>query len=158
MSQQQGLIDVISDCFYAGFNMSIRRQSREVALQVLFQLEFNPQLDLNVSFDYFATAFDRPTEALEYARFLVEGIQKNATRIDSIIHDNSKNWSLTRMSLVDKNILRVATFELHFAAADVPPKVAINEAIEIAKKYGGQDTPQFVNGLLDEMYNQIQKG
>jgi N utilization substance protein B len=80
----------------------------------------------------------------------VAGVMANLEEIDAKIADKSKNWAISRMAKVDLNILRMAFFELMFRD-DIPRKVTINEAIEVAKKYGTEDSPAFINGMLDEM-------
>lgn len=89
-------------------------------------------------------------EIKEFSIFLVEGISKNKDLIDSLISKYATNWQIQRMPAIDRNILRLATFELLFAD-DIPPKVSINEAIEMAKRYGDKDSGKFVNGVLDKI-------
>jgi N utilization substance protein B len=91
-----------------------------------------------------------PYESLDFAEELVRGVGDNRARIDGVISEKSKNWSLQRMSRVDLCILRMAIFELLFRA-DIPKNVTINEAIEVAKKFGTKDSPAFINGILDEV-------
>lgn len=132
-------------------NQTSRRQSRELALQVLFQQEFSPQLDFHEGLKTFRGNFDAPEIVWEYATFILEGITKNRTSIDETLQKNTAHWSVTRMALVDRNLMRIAIFELLFAQDEVPPKVAINEAIEISKKYGSTDSASFINGILDQV-------
>jgi len=91
-----------------------------------------------------------PYESLDFAEELVRGVGEHRARIDRVISEKSKNWSLERMSKVDLCILRMAIFELLFRA-DIPKNVTINEAIEVAKKFGTKDSPAFINGILDEV-------
>jgi len=86
----------------------------------------------------------------KFANALVEGAARHKDVIDKLISDNATNWELNRMAVTDRNILRFATYELIYAK-DIPPKVAINEAIDIAKKYGDKDSGKFVNGILDKI-------
>ncbi len=132
-------------------DLTKRRRSRELALQVLFQREFVPDVLIDVSLKYFSEHLDIPHESLEYAQILLQGIEKNAAAIDGLISDKSKNWKIPRMSAVDLSLLRIGTYELIFSLEAIPPKVAIDEAIEMAKRYGGTESTNFVNGLLDEI-------
>ena len=132
--------------------MSLRHRSREIALQVLFQREFNPVLSLDETFAVFTENFETDKEIREFATFLVEGVLGKLGDIDKKIQAYSKNWKIGRMPLVDKNILRIATFELMFTGKKVPPQVVIDEAIEISKRYGSQDSSSFVNGVLDNIF------
>lgn len=129
--------------------MGQRRQSRELALQVLFQLEFDPKLNLRDGLDLFKKSFEAPEETWAYALELLNGVSQRRQQIDGLIQTQSQHWSLSRMSLVDLNIMRLAVFELKFGA--VPPAVVINEAIEISKKYSSTDSASFVNGILDQI-------
>lgn len=131
--------------------MGQRRHARELALQVLFQLEFAPSIDFRQSLETFRGNFSAPADVWNYASELLEGIVKNKETIDQLIQSHSAHWTLKRMALVDLNIMRVATWELRFSEASVPPAVAINEAIEISKKYGTSDSAAFVNGILDQI-------
>ena len=89
-------------------------------------------------------------EVKEFSNFLVKGASKNLKSIDLVITKYATNWQIQRMATIDRNILRLATFELLFAEG-IPPKVSINEAIEMAKKYGDRDSGKFVNGVLDRI-------
>ncbi|MGE0527167.1 MAG: transcription antitermination factor NusB [Bdellovibrionales bacterium] len=138
-------------------SVSTRRLSREVALQVLFQQEFSNQQTVEAGLEAFRRSFDAAPEVWEYAHYLLKGVEQNRPEIDSLIQRSSAHWTLKRMALVDLNIMRVATFELKFSqgpASSVPPAVAINEAIEISKKYGTVDSAAFVNGILDQVMKQ----
>ncbi len=134
--------------------MGLRRKSREIALQFLFGHDFQkrscePEF-LPAELDEFCQCFDAGRKALPYARRLILGICDHLEEIDSLISSRSHNWRVERMSLVDRNILRIAAFEmLHIE--DVPPTVAINEALEIAKRYAEPDAVGFINGVLDGM-------
>lgn len=128
-----------------------RRQSRELALQVLFQQEFSPQLDFREGLETFRGNFEAPESIWNYADELLEGITSHRDAIDEVLQKNTAHWSLQRMALVDKNLMRIAIYELLFSSQEVPPKVAINEAIEISKKYGSSDSAAFINGVLDQI-------
>jgi N utilization substance protein B len=134
--------------------MSLRRESRELALQILFQKEYVMDLNLDARLNYFVEHFGIKKEVLDYAAKLSRGVELHQAEIDKTIAQNSEHWSLSRMSLIDLNIMRIAGFEI-LKGGDVPPKVAINEAIELAKKYGNFDSPGFVNGILDSLVRGI---
>ena len=133
--------------------MSVRRRAREIALQVLYQLDISqedPKEALSVYFENF-----RPSEkAREFCQRLIEGVCQNRGEIDRLIEENAENWTLKRMTVVDRNILRVATFEL-MHCPDIPFKASLNEAIELAKKYGTDDSGAFINGILDRIHSLI---
>ena len=136
--------------------MSVRRRAREIALQVLYQLDISqdaPKEALSVYFDNF-----RPSEkAREFCQRLIEGVCQNREEIDRLIEENAENWTLKRMTVVDRNILRVATFELTHCS-DIPFKASLNEAIELAKKYGADDSGAFINGILDRIHSLAASG
>ena len=135
--------------------MGVRREGRELALQVLYALDLNPML-----MEETLQLFRENTRAVEpvrlFAEELVAGAMANREVIDGIIAGASKNWTITRMAKVDLNILRLAVFELAFRS-DIPRNVTINEAIEVAKKFGTEDSPAFVNGMLDEIATSVRK-
>ena len=128
-----------------------RRQSRELALQLLFQKEFSEKLSVAQSLELFRQAFAPPPEVQNYAFDLLTGVEQNLAAIDSLIQTHSAHWTLKRMALVDLNIMRLAVFEMKFAAEPLPPAVAINEAVDISKKFGSRDSAAFVNGILDQV-------
>jgi len=130
--------------------MGIRRRAREIALQVLYQLDIsdgNPREVLRLYWENFA-----PTaKALDFCQHLVQGVHQNQPQIDQLIEETSENWSLKRMSFVDRNILRMATFEL-WKCPDIPFKVTLNEAVELAKKFSTDESGAFINGILDKIH------
>src|SRR5437764_365367 len=128
-----------------------RRLSRELALQVLFQQEFSPQQTVEQGLESFRRSFEAAPDVWTYALDLLKGIAQNAAAVDALIQRHSAHWQLKRMALVDLNIMRIAAYELKFASMPTPPAVAINEAIEISKKYGTVDSAAFVNGILDQI-------
>lgn len=128
-----------------------RRQAREIALQVLFQLEFMPQHPVAKALEYFRSTLNADKSVWDYSEQVLLGVEKNRTQIDSEIQKHTAHWKLDRLALVDLNILRLATYELRFADESAPPAAVINEAIEIAKKYGSSDSGKFVNGILDQI-------
>ena len=131
----------------------MRRKSRERAVQSLFQSEFAPQVNLR---DLISTSeiMDVDHDSLKYAQELVDGIRDKKSEIDSRIQKASQHWKMERMASVDRNILRLAVYEMEFSTNPIQPAVAINEAIEIAKIFGTSDSASFINGILD----QIRKG
>ncbi len=105
------------------------------------------------SFILFAEENIEPGEnVIAFARERIEGVERHRGEIDDIIRKYARNWRLERMSAIDRNILRIAVFEIRFCPS-VPGKVAINEAIEIAKEFGGEEAPSFINGILDRIFN-----
>ena len=132
-----------------------RRQSRELALQVLFQQEFSANLSEKEALEAFRSNFEFSQEIWSYAEILLEGIQSHQKEIDSLLQQAVSHWSLNRLALVDKNLMRIAVFELKFYGTEVPPKVAINEALEMAKKYSSQDSASFINGVLDQVHKAL---
>lgn len=132
--------------------MGLRRKSREIALQFLFGHDFQQQphdeASVAAEFDRFCTSFDTNRRSLPYARELVLGICTELGEIDRLVATRSHHWRVERMSLVDRNIIRIAVYEMR-ADGDVPAKVAINEALEIAKYYSMPDSVAFINGVLD---------
>ncbi len=131
--------------------MSIRRRAREIALQVLYQLDIS-QGDVREVVDLYWENFRPAAKAREFCQRLIEGVRQNQGQIDQLIEENSENWTLKRMAAVDRNILRLATFEL-LLCPDIPFKATLNEAIELAKKFGTDDSGAFINGILDKIHS-----
>ena len=131
-----------------------RRLSRELALQVLFQQEFATKKGVEAGLETFRSSFEAPPDTWSYALGILKGVEANHAAIDALIQARSAHWTLKRMALVDLNIMRIAVYELKFATESVPPAVAIDEAIEISKKYGTVDSAAFVNGILDQIMKQ----
>jgi N utilization substance protein B len=127
--------------------MGQRRKARECALQILFQIEFNPTEPAELVRRYWAYQKTSPG-VKTYGGWLVDTILSRREEIDGAIQAASKNWRLVRMAVVDRNILRIAVCELLYEPS-LAPAIVINEAIEIAKRYSGQDAATFVNGVLD---------
>lgn len=132
--------------------MGLRRKSREIALQFLFGHDFQQQPNdagaLDTELHRFCMCFEAGEKALPYARELIFGICEHFHEIDTLVKERSHHWRLERMSLVDRNILRIAIYEIKYGAG-VPARVAINEALEIAKQYSIPDSVPFINGILD---------
>lgn len=132
--------------------MGNRRKARENALQLLYEMEFAAERPSKTQrWETFAE--DGMVEAGEsrvFAEELVQGVKDNEAAIDECIRGASTNWKLERMALVDRNILRMATYELLYRE-EIPRKVSLNEAIEIAKRFGTEDSSAFINGILDKI-------
>ncbi|MBN2515167.1 MAG: transcription antitermination factor NusB [Deltaproteobacteria bacterium] len=133
--------------------MGTRRKAREVALQVLFQIDVS-QVDVDEAVELFWNNFEAPENVREFSTHLIRGTHSQLMEIDELIKSCSENWSLDRMSKVDKNILRLAVFELVYCD-DIPPKVTLNEAIDLGKYYGSENSGSFINGILDALYTKL---
>ena len=132
--------------------MGKRRRAREVALKVLYEMEVarkKPEETLSGFWENYPCK----EEVRSFAIKLVTGTIENLSSIDALLREHADNWDIGRMASVDRNILRFASYELLFLD-EIPPKVTINEAIEIAKKYSTQDSGRFVNGILDTIKNE----
>lgn len=132
--------------------MRKRTLAREYALQLLYQVDITHD-NVDDALNNFWQAHseeDLSEEIKNFTADLVKGALKDLSAIDAKIAQYAANWQLKRMATVDRNILRLAGFELLFRE-DIPPKVSINEAIELAKKYSGEDASKFVNGILDKI-------
>lgn len=132
--------------------MGARRTGRERALQALYQLEMAPAAVAEALESAWASAEEpkRDPDAVKFARELVEGVQSHREEIDELIERHSHNWRLDRMSRIDRNVLRLGIFELKYRP-DIPRKVSINEAVELGKNFGTEESSAFVNGLLDRV-------
>ena len=131
--------------------MGLRHKGRQIALQVLYQKEIGG-VSLEEALLNYERHLNRSPKAFHFARELAEGVIRNQEEIDAVIERHSEHWRLDRMSVTDRNILRLATYELLFRP-DIPPRVSINEAVELAKEFGTEDSPAFVNGILDAIYH-----
>jgi N utilization substance protein B len=131
--------------------MGLRREARELAVQMLYALDSNSSVGVRETLQTFREEQVEITARVrEFAEDLVKGVQAQREVIDEAIKARSKNWSLARMPRVDLSVMRMAAYELMFRA-DIPKKVSINEAIEIVRRYGDKESPAFVNGILDEI-------
>jgi N utilization substance protein B len=134
--------------------MGSRRKAREYALQLLFQQDSSQQ---KIIFDENAALLSPAVNPVkDFVDRLVKGVTRNLAEIDSLIRKHAEHWSLERMALVDRNILRLAVFELLYLD-DIPAKVTLNEAIEIAKRYGDESSGSFINGILDKILGEEEK-
>jgi transcription antitermination protein NusB len=128
--------------------MGLRRKAREYALQLLFQQDSRQQRDLlSGSLQPHRPV---PKSIQDFSDRLVQGVIEHLSEIDPLIRKYTEHWSLERMALVDRNILRIAVFELLYLD-DIPARVTLNEAIEIAKRYGDESSSAFINGILDRI-------
>jgi len=130
-----------------------RRRSREFALQALYQLNITKQ-DVTALLKQFQEHFLSVGEADDFLRRLVLGVLEHCEELDRLIERYSENWRLDRIDVIDRNILRMALFELLYCE-DIPPKVTINEAIDLGKRYGSEDSGSFINGILDRIQNEV---
>jgi N utilization substance protein B len=129
--------------------MGLRRLAREYALKILYAVDIC-KLDLQEAQHSFWENHKSGKKVLEFTTVLVEGTLKNLPQIDSLIIKHARNWDIHRMASVDRNILRQASFEILYLP-DIPIKVIINEAVELAKKYSTEESGKFVNGILDKI-------
>lgn len=130
--------------------MKKRTRARELALQFLYQ---NDLVGLGVDkADDFLREEEKDVETRRFAKRLVEGTLDHREEVDEVIQSVAQNWNISRMAVIDRNVLRLATHEL-LHCPDIPPKVAINEAIEIGKRFSTQNSGAFINGILDKIMN-----
>jgi N utilization substance protein B len=134
--------------------MGKRRKAREVALQLLYQLDVQGEANPEPHLPEFWTRHPVDREAREFAEILIRGTKLHEPKIDELITQYAQNWELDRMAVVDRNILRQGIFELLWME-DVPSKVAINEALEVAKKFSTQESSRFINGILDRIHKEL---
>ncbi len=130
--------------------MRSRSKARDIALCLLYQIEISKIKPEDALLGDLAKSF-KDQIVIDFMSQLVEGVIFNQEKIDSIIKKYAQNWKIKRMAVVDRNVLRISVYELFFLE-DIPPKVSINEAIELAKRYGDLDSARFVNGILDKIY------
>jgi N utilization substance protein B len=125
-------------------------------MQALFEIEIN-QDDSNEALELFCKHFGVSKNVKPFFLRLVEGVREFQHEIDALIERFSENWKISRMSRVDRNVIRVAVYELLYCD-DIPPKVSINEAIDIGKRFGTEDSGAFINGILDSVRISLEKG
>ncbi len=135
--------------------MPRRSRAREVVLQLLFQWDQNPTAVPRPAVERFATErLLGDTDLAAYCLALFDGVVANKDRIDPLIVSTATNWRISRMLPVDRNVLRLGTYELHFDPDGQPLEVIIDEAIELSRRFGSADSPAFVNGILDKIAKQ----
>ncbi len=128
----------------------MRHRGRQIALQILYQHDL-AGVPLEEAISSYKNYLNPSPQAFKFAEEIVKGVVEHRSKIDELIQKYSEHWRLERMSVTDRNILRIATYEMLFRP-DIPPKVSINEAVELAKEFGTEDSPAFVNGILDAIY------
>ncbi len=133
--------------------MRLRTKAREVALQYLYQVDVTSS-HTERTLDEFISHFVEDEEVIPYAKEVIDGVYTHLARIDALIEQASENWTVSRMSSTDRCILRIATYELAYRP-DIPYKVAINEGIELAKRFGSPRFPAFANGVLDRVRTEV---
>jgi N utilization substance protein B len=134
--------------------MGRRRQARELALQLLYQLDVRGEPDPGPVIDAFWQREPVDDEVRAFADTLVRGVKANQAKIDELIGRFAEHWELERMAVVDRNVLRAGIWELLWGV-EVPPKVAINEALEIARRFSTEESTGFINGLLDRVRREL---
>jgi len=140
--------------------MGSRHLSRSIAMQSLYEWDFsNRKKPLDDVLERNVSEFGPGLEDKEYAKTLARGVEKNINKIDDIITKAAPDWPLDQINMVDKNVLRLGLYELIYENKDeVPPKVAINEAIELAKMFGGEASGKFINGVMGTVFKEINEG
>jgi len=134
-----------------------RRLAREMALQVLFQVDMAGEAErFPEIIEHWAAEFAVSEKSLEFVRRLVAGTLEHQEEIDQKITSTAREWALDRMNAVDRNLMRLAIFEMLYVE-DTPQRVTLNEAIEIAKKFGGEDSARFINGILDKFLDAAER-
>ena len=133
--------------------MGRRRKSREFALQVLYQLNMTKE-DADRALAQFQENFSPQGEVDEFLKRIVLGVLEHRGELDRLIEQYLENWRLDRINVIDRNILRMALYELLYCE-EIPPKVTINEAIDLGKRYGSEDSGSFINGILDRIQNEV---
>jgi N utilization substance protein B len=128
--------------------MAGRSRAREVALQALYQEDLNPQESPKMLSRFLASNLNNE-DLRDFARQLVMGVKRNQEELDSLLEAQADNWSLRRMAATDRNVLRLGAYEIRYS--NTPDRVAIDEAIELAKRFGAANSSQFVNGILDKL-------
>ena len=132
--------------------MRKRSKARDWALKILYQTDITSRaVDWTIESFLTNEEEEKDREVVEFCKRLVVGVHDNIKTIDEKISQYATNWQLKRMAIIDRNILRLGVYELQYAT-DIPPKVSINEAVELAKKYGDLESSKFVNGILDKIH------
>ena len=132
--------------------MSRRSRAREIVLQVLYQSDLNPDQPDDVRQRFINARLNYKRDLVEFAEALLMGVRNHLPAIDQRLEETALNWKLSRMAATDRNVLRLGAYEVLYT--NTPSPVAINEAIELAKRYGTKNSAQFVNGILDRLMNQ----
>jgi len=131
--------------------MATRRRAREIVLQLLYEDDINPGRSAERTQAFLRSRMQGRKGLIEFAAVLLRGTLENRDAIDVRISKLAANWSLSRMAVTDRNVLRLGGYEILYG--DTPARVAVNEAVVLAKRYGNKDSPRFVNGILDKLMN-----
>jgi len=129
--------------------MTLRSRARDVVLQLLYRDDLHPGPDEAQDADYVREQLDEDTDTIAFARSLLQGVRQNRPDLDATLATAVENWSVRRLSVVDRNVLRIGLYELRYT--DTPARVVLNEAVELAKRFGTKHSGQFVNGVLDRL-------
>lgn len=129
--------------------MSRRRRAREVVLQILYQRDLNSEPAFDVEDDFLRGRLQNDDALFDFAKGLIRGVVGNREKIDEHLQAAAENWKISRMAVTDRAVLRMGAYEI--LISDTPAAVAINEAIDLAKRYGTKNSAQFVNGILDRL-------
>jgi transcription antitermination protein NusB len=135
--------------------MSRRSRAREVVLQVLFEDDLNPSHSLTASDRFLEQRLNRDPVLVEFATALLAGVRRHRQELDQLLADRAENWSLRRMAVTDRNVLRLGTYEILFT--DIPARAAINEAVDLARRFGTRQSGNFVNGILDRFLKEAEQ-
>jgi transcription antitermination protein NusB len=136
--------------------MGNRRKSRELAMQALFYMDMNSNGSKEMLLERFCANFSLSKKARPFFLKLVNGVLQTKSELDSIIENFSDHWKIGRMACVDRNVIRVAVYELMYCR-DIPSKVSINEAVDIGKRFGTEESGAFINGILDSIRMALEK-
>ncbi len=135
--------------------MGTRRQARELAMQALFYMDMQKYASEEM-LEYFCGCFCTSKKSRPFLIKLVNGVLDEKGQIDTLVERFSQNWQINRMSCVDRNVMRIAVYEMLYCD-DIPPKVSINEAVDIGKKFGTQESGAFINGIMDSIRAALEK-
>ncbi|MGB1929230.1 MAG: transcription antitermination factor NusB [Mariniblastus sp.] len=131
--------------------MSRRSRAREIVLQVLYQDDLNTDQPEDIRLRFINARLNQDRSLVEFAEDLLAGVRRHRDKVDQQLEEIARNWKLSRMAATDRNVLRLGAYEILFT--ETPNRVAVNEAIELAKRYGTNNSSQFVNGVLDRLMN-----
>lgn len=132
--------------------MARRSRAREVVLQILYEDDLNPTRKLAASDQFLCRRLNHDEALIEFGRSLLAGVRRNRGELDQLLSQRAENWTLQRMAVTDRNVLRLGLYEILYT--ETPGRVAINEAVELAKRFGASQSAQFVNGILDHFLRQ----
>jgi N utilization substance protein B len=135
--------------------MGTRRKARELAMQALFCMDMRNNASVEM-LAHFCENFQTSEKSQAFFLKLVNGVLETKGELDALIDRFSKNWDISRMSCVDRNVMRIAVFELRYCD-DIPPKVSINEAVDVGKKFGTEESGAFINGIMDSIRGELEE-